>query len=36
MKKYINDIRRKEVAIGKVATLLCLTFIIKELKISFE
>ena len=36
MKKNYNDKRRKEVAIGKVAVHLCLTLIIKELKISVE
>ena len=37
MKKNINnDEKRKEVAIGKVAAHLCLTLIIKELKISVE
>jgi hypothetical protein len=36
-KKNNNDKRRKEVAVGrKVATHLCLTLIIKELKISVE
>ena len=35
-KKINNDKRRKEVAIGKVAARLCLTLIIKELKISVE
>jgi len=36
MKKINNDKRRKGVAIGKVAAHLCLTLIIKELKISVE
>jgi hypothetical protein len=36
MKKINNDKRRKEVAVGKVAAYLCLTLIIKELKISVE
>ena len=36
MKKEYNDKRRKEVAVGKVAKHLCLTLIIKELKISVE
>jgi hypothetical protein len=35
-KKMNNDIRRKEVAVGKVVAHLCLTLIIKELKISVE
>ena len=35
-KKIKNDKRRKEVTIGKVAAHLCLTLIIKELKISVE
>jgi hypothetical protein len=35
MKRENFDMKR-EVAIGKVATHLCLTLIIKELKISFE
>jgi hypothetical protein len=35
-KKVNNDKRRKEVAVGKVATHLCLILIIKELGISFE
>ena len=34
--KINNDKRRKEVAKGKVATHLCPTLIIKELKISAE
>ena len=35
--KKINDCKRtKEVAIGKVAVHLCLTLIIKELKINVE
>jgi hypothetical protein len=33
-KKINNDKRRKEVIVGKVAAHLCLTLIIKELKIS--
>ena len=33
---FNNDERRKEVAGGKAATHLCLTLIIKELKISVE
>jgi len=36
MKKINNDKRRKEVAVRKVAAHLCLTLIIKELKISVE
>ena len=36
MKKIDNGKRRKEVVVGKVATHLCLTLIIKELKISVE
>ena len=36
MKKIHNDKRRKEVAVGKVEAHLCLTLIIKELKISVE
>ena len=36
MKKINNDKRRKEVAVGKVAAHLCLTLIIKELKINVE
>jgi hypothetical protein len=35
-KKNNNNRRRKEVAVGKVAVHLCLTLIIKELKISVE
>ena len=35
-KKINNDERRREVAVGKVAEYLCLTLIIKELKISVE
>ena len=35
-KKNDNDKRRKEVVVGKVAAHLCLTLIIKELKISVE
>ena len=35
-KRVNNDKRRKEVAIGKVTTHLCLTLIIKELIISVE
>ena len=35
-KKTNNDKRRKEVAVEKVAVHLCLTPIIKELKISAE
>jgi hypothetical protein len=34
--KFSNDKRRREVAVGKVAAPLCLTLIIKELKISVE
>ena len=34
--KINNDKRIKEVAIGKVATQLCLTLILIELKISVE
>jgi hypothetical protein len=33
MRKTNNDEGRKEVAVGKVATHLCLTLIIKELKL---
>ena len=36
MKKINNDKRRKGVAVGKVLVHLCLTLIIKELKISVE
>ena len=36
MKKINNDKRRKEVAVEKVGAHLCLTIIIKELKISAE
>ena len=36
MKKNINDTKRKVVAAGKVVVHLCLTLIIKELKISVE
>ena len=36
IKKINNDRRRNEVAVRKVATHLCLTLIIKELKISGE
>jgi hypothetical protein len=36
MKKINNDKRRKEVAVGKVAAHLCLTLIIKDLKINVE
>jgi hypothetical protein len=36
MKKVNNAKRRKEVTLGKVAAHLCLTLIIKELKISVE
>ena len=36
MKKINNDKRRKEVVIGKLPEHLCLTLIIKELKISVE
>ena len=35
-KKINNAKRRKDVAVGKVAAHLCLTLIIKELKISVE
>jgi hypothetical protein len=35
-KKMSNDKRRKEAAVGKVAAHLCLTLIIKELRISVE
>jgi hypothetical protein len=31
-----NDKKRKEVAVGKMAARLCLTLIIKELKISVK
>jgi hypothetical protein len=36
MKEKSNDKRRKAVAVGKVEVHLCLTLIIKELKISVE
>ena len=36
MKKINNEKRRKEVAVRKVAVHLCLTLIIKELKVSVE
>jgi hypothetical protein len=36
MKKINNHKRRKEVVVGKVAAHLCLTLIIKELKINVE
>ena len=36
VKKKNNDKKRKEMAIGKVVTHLCLTLIMKELKISVE
>jgi hypothetical protein len=36
MEKINNNKRRKEVAVGKVAAHLCLTLIIKELRISVE
>jgi hypothetical protein len=36
IKKINNDERRKEVVVRKVAAHLCLTLIIKELKISVE
>jgi hypothetical protein len=36
VQKNNNDKRRKEMAIGKVVAHLCLTLIIKELKISVE
>jgi phosphopantetheinyl transferase (holo-ACP synthase) len=36
MEKINNDKRRREVAVGKVAAHLCLTLIVKELKISVE
>jgi hypothetical protein len=36
VKKNNNDKRRKEIAIGKVVAHLCLTLIIKGLKISVE
>jgi hypothetical protein len=36
MKKNDNDKRRKEVVVGKLPEHLCLTLIIKELKISVE
>ena len=35
-KKINNDKRRREVTVGKVPTHICLTLIIKELKISVE
>ena len=34
--KFNNDKRRREVVVGKVAANLCLTLIIKELRISVE
>ena len=34
--KINNDKRRKEIAIGKLAVHLCLTLIIKELRINVE
>ena len=34
--KINNDKRRKEVAVGEVAAHLCLTLVIKELKVSAE
>ena len=36
MKKINNEKRRKEVAVGKVTVYLCLTLIIKELRIIVE
>jgi hypothetical protein len=36
MEKFYNEKRRKEVAVGKVPAHLCLTLIIKELKLSVE
>jgi hypothetical protein len=36
MKKVDNEKRRKEVVVGKLPEHLCLTLIIKELKISVE
>jgi hypothetical protein len=36
MKKNDNDKRRKEVVVGKLPEHLCLTLIVKELKISVE
>jgi hypothetical protein len=36
MEKNNNDKRKKEMAVGKVTTHLCLTQIIKELKIGVE
>ena len=36
MEKFKNDKMRKEVVVGKVAVLLCLTLIIKELEINVE
>ena len=36
MEKTYNDKRRRKVAVGKVAAHLCLTLIIKELRISVE
>jgi hypothetical protein len=36
MKKINNDKRKKEVVVGKVAAHLCLTLIIKKIKISVE
>ena len=35
-KKFNNDKRRREVAVGKVVARLCLTIIIKELRINVE
>jgi hypothetical protein len=36
IKKNNNDKRRRKVAVGKVVAHLCLTLIIKELRISVE
>jgi hypothetical protein len=36
MKKINNDKRSKEMAVGKLTAHLCLTLIIKELRISVE
>ena len=36
MKKFDNDKRRKEVVVRKLPEHLCLTLIIKEMKISVE
>jgi hypothetical protein len=36
MKKNNNDKRRRDIVVGKVVAPLCLTLIIKELKLSVE